>query len=112
MVLATWLGRLWVQRLLSYGHLLTCAPQAKDGKLQPHEFIGGTFSISNLGMYGIKHFSAIINPPQAAILAVGGSEKKVGSCMHALGLGDIMHICNRSCLDACVPLPICFSGFF
>ncbi|NP_997832.2 dihydrolipoyllysine-residue acetyltransferase component of pyruvate dehydrogenase complex, mitochondrial [Danio rerio] len=53
------------------------AAKARDGKLQPHEFQGGTFTISNLGMYGIKHFSAIINPPQACILAVGGSEKRL-----------------------------------
>ncbi|KAF5826935.1 2-oxoacid dehydrogenase acyltransferase [Dunaliella salina] len=39
--------------------------------------MGGTFSVSNLGMYGVKQFAAIINPPQAAILAVGGSEKKL-----------------------------------
>lgn len=45
--------------------------KAKANKLQPNEFIGGTFTISNLGMYGITSFSAIINPPQAAILAVG-----------------------------------------
>lgn len=45
--------------------------KARDGKLQPHEFQGGSFSISNLGMFGIKEFSAVINPPQAAILAVG-----------------------------------------
>jgi pyruvate dehydrogenase E2 component (dihydrolipoamide acetyltransferase) len=49
------------------------AKRARDGKLQPAEFQGGTFSISNLGMYGVHHFSAIINPPQAAILAVGGT---------------------------------------
>jgi pyruvate dehydrogenase E2 component (dihydrolipoamide acetyltransferase) len=48
------------------------AGRARDGKLQPHEYQGGTFSISNLGMYGISSFSAVINPPQAAILAVGG----------------------------------------
>lgn len=53
------------------------AAKAREGKLQPHEFQGGTFTISNLGMYGIKHFSAIINPPQACILAVGGSEKRL-----------------------------------
>jgi len=47
------------------------AGRAKDGKLKPHEFQGGSFSISNLGMFGIKDFSAVINPPQAAILAVG-----------------------------------------
>jgi pyruvate dehydrogenase E2 component (dihydrolipoamide acetyltransferase) len=47
------------------------AGRARDGKLKPAEFQGGTFSISNLGMYGIKEFGAIINPPQACILAVG-----------------------------------------
>jgi pyruvate dehydrogenase E2 component (dihydrolipoamide acetyltransferase) len=47
------------------------ASRAKDGKLKPEEFQGGSFSISNLGMYGIKVFSAVINPPQACILAVG-----------------------------------------
>ncbi|KAK3524326.1 hypothetical protein QTP70_028061 [Hemibagrus guttatus] len=53
------------------------AAKAREGKLQPHEFQGGTFTVSNLGMYGIKNFSAIINPPQACILAVGGSEKRL-----------------------------------
>lgn len=47
------------------------AGRAKEGKLQPHEFQGGSFSVSNLGMMGIKGFSAVINPPQACILAVG-----------------------------------------
>ncbi|XP_008331682.1 dihydrolipoyllysine-residue acetyltransferase component of pyruvate dehydrogenase complex, mitochondrial isoform X1 [Cynoglossus semilaevis] len=53
------------------------AAKAREGKLQPHEFQGGTFTISNLGMFGVKNFSAIINPPQACILAVGGSEKRL-----------------------------------
>ena len=53
------------------------AAKARDGKLQPHEFQGGTFTISNLGMFGISHFSAVINPPQAAILAVGGTRTDV-----------------------------------
>jgi pyruvate dehydrogenase E2 component (dihydrolipoamide acetyltransferase) len=54
------------------------AARAREGKLKPVEFQGGTFSISNLGMYGVKDFSAIINPPQACILAVGaGVEKAV-----------------------------------
>ena len=53
------------------------AGKAKDGKLQPHEFMGGTITVSNLGMFGISHFTAIINPPQACILAVGGPKKKV-----------------------------------
>ncbi|NJO38272.1 MAG: pyruvate dehydrogenase complex dihydrolipoamide acetyltransferase, partial [Rhizobiales bacterium] len=47
------------------------AARAKDGKLKPEEFQGGSFSISNLGMFGVKHFQAVINPPQACILAVG-----------------------------------------
>lgn len=55
----------------------TLAAKAREGKLQPHEFQGGTFSISNLGMFGIKNFSAIINPPQACILAVGGTEVRL-----------------------------------
>lgn len=48
------------------------AKKAKEGKLQPHEYQGGSFTISNMGMYGISDFLAIINPPQAAILAVSG----------------------------------------
>jgi pyruvate dehydrogenase E2 component (dihydrolipoamide acetyltransferase) len=52
------------------------AAKAKDGKLKPEEFQGGTFTVSNLGMLGIDRFSAIINPPQAAILAVGNIVKK------------------------------------
>ena len=47
--------------------------RARDGRLSPGDVQGGTFTISNLGMYGVDAFSAIINPPQAAILAVGGS---------------------------------------
>lgn len=57
------------------------AAKAKDGKLQPHEFMGGTFSISNLGMFGIHSFSAIINPPQCAILAVGGTSVELGKLL-------------------------------
>ena len=53
------------------------AGKAKEGKLRPEEFTGGTFTISNLGMYGVKQFAAIINPPQACILAVGAAQPKV-----------------------------------
>jgi len=53
------------------------AAKAKEGKLKPEEFIGGTFTVSNLGGFGVKQFTAIINAPQACILAVGGAEKKV-----------------------------------
>uniref|UniRef100_A0A2K5YBL4 Acetyltransferase component of pyruvate dehydrogenase complex n=1 Tax=Mandrillus leucophaeus TaxID=9568 RepID=A0A2K5YBL4_MANLE len=57
--------------------VVSLAAKAREGKLQPHEFQGGTFTISNLGMFGIKNFSAIINPPQACILAIGASEDKL-----------------------------------
>ncbi|MCE2574696.1 pyruvate dehydrogenase complex dihydrolipoamide acetyltransferase [Komagataeibacter sp. FNDCR2] len=50
--------------------------RARAGKLKPEEFQGGTFSISNMGMYGVKSFSAIINPPQAAILAIAAAERR------------------------------------
>jgi pyruvate dehydrogenase E2 component (dihydrolipoamide acetyltransferase) len=51
--------------------------KAKAGKLAPDEYQGGTFTVSNLGMFGVDEFTAIINPPQAAILAVGGIQKEV-----------------------------------
>jgi len=52
------------------------AARAREGKLKPHEFQGGGFSISNMGMYGVRSFGAIINPPQAAILAVAAAEQR------------------------------------
>ncbi len=52
------------------------AGRAKEGKLQPHEYQGGTASLSNMGMFGIKHFEAVINPPQAMIMAIGAGEKR------------------------------------
>jgi pyruvate dehydrogenase E2 component (dihydrolipoamide acetyltransferase) len=52
------------------------AERAKTKKLKPQEFEGGTFSISNLGMFGIRNFTAVINPPQSAILAVGAGEER------------------------------------
>jgi len=55
----------------------TLADKAKERKLQPNEFQGGTFTISNLGMFGVKQFAAVINPPQSCILAIGGTEKRV-----------------------------------
>ncbi|KAF2354850.1 Dihydrolipoyllysine-residue acetyltransferase component of pyruvate dehydrogenase complex [Trinorchestia longiramus] len=56
------------------------AAKARDGKLQPQEFQGGTFSVSNLGMTGIKSFSAVINPPQSCILAVGSTTPTLVPC--------------------------------
>ncbi len=64
--------------------------RAKSGKLKPEEFQGGSFSISNLGMFGVKQFTAIINPPQAAILAVGAGEKRPVVKDGALAVATVM----------------------
>ena len=50
--------------------------RAREGRLRPEEFQGGGFSISNMGMFGVKEFAAIINPPQAGILAISASDKR------------------------------------
>jgi pyruvate dehydrogenase E2 component (dihydrolipoamide acetyltransferase) len=52
------------------------AGKARERKLMPEEYTGSTFSVSNLGMFGIDQFTAIINPPEAGILAIGGVEEK------------------------------------
>jgi pyruvate dehydrogenase E2 component (dihydrolipoamide acetyltransferase) len=72
------------------------ASSARDNKLKPEEFQGGSFTISNLGMYGIKEFSAIINPPQSAILAVGAGEQRPIVKNGALAVGTVMS-CTLSC---------------
>ncbi|RXM32028.1 Pyruvate dehydrogenase protein X component, mitochondrial [Acipenser ruthenus] len=61
--------------------LKALAQKARDGKLLPEEYQGGSFSISNLGMFGISGFSAVINPPQACILAVGRSRPELSPCL-------------------------------
>jgi pyruvate dehydrogenase E2 component (dihydrolipoamide acetyltransferase) len=66
------------------------AAKAKDGKLQPHEYQGGTASISNMGMMGIKHFTAVINPPQAMIMAIGAGEKRPYVVDDALAIATVM----------------------
>ena len=66
------------------------AGKARDGKLKPEEFQGGGFTISNLGMYGIREFSAIINPPQGAILAVGAGEQRPVVKDGALAIATVM----------------------
>jgi pyruvate dehydrogenase E2 component (dihydrolipoamide acetyltransferase) len=58
------------------GETRDLAERARAGQLTPEEFSGGTFTISNLGMYGIDNFTAVINPPEAAILAVGGATEE------------------------------------
>ncbi len=64
--------------------------KAQAGKLAPEEYQGGTFSISNLGMYGIKQFEAVINPPQGCILAVGAGEKRPVVRDDALAIATVM----------------------
>jgi pyruvate dehydrogenase E2 component (dihydrolipoamide acetyltransferase) len=66
------------------------AAKAKDGKLQPHEFQGGTASLSNMGMMGIKQFDAVINPPQAMIMAIGAGEKRPYIVDDALAIATVM----------------------
>jgi len=72
------------------------AGKARDGKLAPEEYQGGSFSISNLGMYGIKQFDAIINEPQGAILAVGAGEQRPVVKNGELAVATVMS-CTISC---------------
>ena len=82
------------------------AAKAKDGKLKPEEFQGGTFTVSNLGMLGIDSFYAIINPPQASILAVGNIVKKpVVDATDAIVIGYRQRItlsCDHRVVDGAV----------
>ena len=66
------------------------AGRAKEGKLQPHEYQGGTASLSNMGMFGIKHFEAVINPPQGMIMAIGAGEKRPYLVDDALSIATVM----------------------
>jgi len=76
--------------------------RAKSGKLKPDEYQGGGFSISNLGMFGIPEFSAIINPPQSAILAVGAGEKRAVVKGDAITIATMMTVtlsCDHRVVD-------------
>jgi hypothetical protein len=81
------------------------AGKAKENKLKPEQFLGGTFTISNLGSMGVKQFTAIINSPQACILAVGGTDIKVGRgrARGAAGMSGrhAMHACSSHRANAC-----------
>ena len=70
--------------------MASLAARAKDGKLQPHEYQGGTASLSNMGMYGIKQFDAVINPPQAMIMAIGAGEKRPFVIDDSLQIATVM----------------------
>jgi pyruvate dehydrogenase E2 component (dihydrolipoamide acetyltransferase) len=66
------------------------AGRAKEGKLQPQEYQGGTASLSNMGMYGIKQFEAVINPPQGMIMAIGAGEKRPYVINDSLQIATVM----------------------
>ncbi len=66
------------------------AARARDNKLKPEEYQGGTASLSNMGMYGIKQFEAVINPPQGMIMAIGAGEKRPYIIDDALGVATVM----------------------
>jgi pyruvate dehydrogenase E2 component (dihydrolipoamide acetyltransferase) len=66
------------------------ATRAKDGKLKPEEYQGGTASLSNMGMFGIKQFEAVINPPQAMIMAIGAGEKRPYIVDDAVQIATVM----------------------
>ncbi|MBS0586214.1 MAG: 2-oxo acid dehydrogenase subunit E2, partial [Verrucomicrobia bacterium] len=68
------------------------AKKARNGALKPEEYQGGSFTISNIGMYGISSFSAVINPPQAAILAVGAIKEKAIVKNSKIEIGNILKV--------------------
>ena len=81
------------------------AKKAREGKLQPEEFQGGSFSISNLGMYGIDNFSAIVNPPQSCILAISRAIEKPIAVNGLIKVANMMNItlsADHRCVDGAV----------
>ena len=81
------------------------AIRAQEGKLAPEEYAGGTFSISNMGMMGVKSFDAVINPPQAAILAVGAGEQRPVVKNGELTVATVMSVtlsCDHRAIDGAV----------
>ncbi|CPR17125.1 2-oxo acid dehydrogenase subunit E2 [Brenneria goodwinii] len=84
------------------GEMLTLVTKAKAGTLKPEEFQGGTFSISNLGMHGVRQFDAIINPPQVAILAIGAGERRVVAEQDQMVVRTLMSVtlsCDHRVVD-------------
>ena len=81
------------------------AKRAHEGKLAPEEYAGGTFSISNMGMMGVKQFDAVINPPQGAILAVGAGEQRPVVKNGELSVATVMTVtlsCDHRAIDGAV----------
>jgi pyruvate dehydrogenase E2 component (dihydrolipoamide acetyltransferase) len=78
------------------------AARARARKLKPQEYQGGTSSVSNLGMYGIKDFTAVINPPQSTILAVGAAEERAVAHDGKIEAAHIMSVtlsCDHRSVD-------------
>ncbi len=87
------------------GKIRELADKARAGRLRPEEFQGGSFSISNLGMFGIDQFDAIINPPQGAILAVGAGVRRPVEIGHALAFATMVELslsCDHRAIDGAV----------
>ncbi len=81
------------------------AARAREGGLKPEEYTGGTFSISNLGMYGIRQFAAIVNPPEGAMLAVGASEDRAVAENGRLAVKKMMTLtlsCDHRVVDGAI----------
>ena len=89
---------------ISY-EMKTLAKKAKEGKLRPEDYIGGSFSISNLGMFGIKEFSAVINPPQGCILAIGAGEQRAIVTNNQISIATMITVtlsCDHRVVDGAV----------
>jgi pyruvate dehydrogenase E2 component (dihydrolipoamide acetyltransferase) len=87
------------------GEMKDLAQRARARKLKPEEFQGGTFSISNLGMFGIKSFASILNEPQGAILSVGAGERRAVARGDALGVATVMTVtltCDHRVVDGAI----------
>ena len=81
------------------------AERAKTKKLKPSDYEGGSFSISNLGMFGMKQFTAVINPPQSAILAIGNGEERPVVKDGKIVVAQIMSVtmgCDHRVIDGAV----------
>jgi pyruvate dehydrogenase E2 component (dihydrolipoamide acetyltransferase) len=81
------------------------AERARNRKLKPEEYLGGTFSVSNLGMFGIKDFASIINEPQGAILSVGAGEKRPVARGDQLAVATVMSVtltCDHRVVDGAI----------
>jgi pyruvate dehydrogenase E2 component (dihydrolipoamide acetyltransferase) len=81
------------------------AERARSRKLKPEEYTGATFSISNLGMFGIEEFTAVINPPEGAILAIGAMAAKPVVKDNQIAVRQTMHVtmsCDHRVIDGAV----------